>query len=342
MKKLFLAVLAVAALAACKKDALVQQQEGTAITFANAFVDNATRAAVDPSTTTDNITEMNVWGFMDQPRGVIFLGQKVTRNDKDSPWTYSPLQYWFPGHDYYFAAVSPYDGENVKVTPTYTEDAYNGIGKITFTNVDGSTDLIYSATTVSTKDLKVGEAVEPVKFTFNHLLSKVKFTFTNAFPQWITWMEVTDIRMEATAKGEINLAQEDWWSTNKWGNYSGTTILSYGDVLGGNVIPGGRTAESDKECLLIPREKGSYKIYFNVALYVGDGTVLAHSASLMTKAPGVTLEMGKAYNFHCTIDHTNITGEGALKPIEFEVTEVKDWVDGEGYDGGTVPTFVQK
>ena len=72
------------------------------------------------------------------------------------------------------------------------------------------------------------------------------------------------------------------------------------------------------------------------------GTVLAYSSSMKTTIKDAELKMGMAYNFHATIDANNIVpgdGEGAkLFPIEFEVIKVKEWDNGNGYEGGTIDT----
>lgn len=61
MKKIFVCLCAVAALAACQKNQIISSAGGPAIAFENASVDKATKS-VDPSTTTETIEEFAVWG----------------------------------------------------------------------------------------------------------------------------------------------------------------------------------------------------------------------------------------------------------------------------------------
>ena len=70
MKRLFIAVLAVAALTACSKEETVNIDRGEAIAFGNAFVDNATRA-IDPSYGENGaaLTEFQVWGSVNGGNG---------------------------------------------------------------------------------------------------------------------------------------------------------------------------------------------------------------------------------------------------------------------------------
>ena len=297
------------------QDEVVTVQQD-AISFNGAFVENATRAAADPSTTVNTIADFNVWGFMDQPSGYVFTGDKVAK--AGDMWTYANTQYWAPDHTYYFAAVSPADSQN------WTLDAAGantyGPGVVTFTNVDGSEDLLYAATSVETPrydDLQA-KGMDAVQLHFNHLLSKVKFTFKNGFATSNMSLEVVDIKMTAPEKGTINLAVENWWDNNDW-NVEGTKTLEFGDV---DRLQAGAGAECAQERLTIPVDKNDdYKVTFTVNLYTGDQPALTTTKE--TVISGVALEMGKAYNFSAEINPENLH----LPSIEFEVVEVKDWVN---------------
>ena len=89
MKKLFVSALAIASLVACSKDELVNQQNPVAISFNQAFVENATRANENEPA---SITEFDVWAFMDQPSGTVLSGEKVEKG-ADGQWTYTNTQY---------------------------------------------------------------------------------------------------------------------------------------------------------------------------------------------------------------------------------------------------------
>ena len=317
MKKLFASALAIASLVACSKDELVNQQGPVAISFKQAYVENVTRAT-DPSTTTDNIASFDVWGFMDQPSGTIFEGQDVTKSGNE--WTYSPLQYWTPGHTYYFGALSPMNSANWDLDTTGAST--DGVGVVSFTNVDGTEDLIYAATSVTTSN-DINNQPESVKLAFNHLLSKVKFSFTNGFPAENYTINVKNIKMTVPAAGSIDLAVENWWDNDDWTLENGTTTLEFGNMETENLAIS-KIASSEKELLTIPAgDEQEYTVTFDVELYAGD--VLAFSNSLATNISGAALEMGKAYNFRAELNANNIA-DTALTPIEFDVEMVKDWV----------------
>ncbi len=340
MKKLLVSVLAIAGLVACTQETTLVQKGNAPMEFGGAFVENATRAnaAVDPSTTTESITGFDVWGFMDQPSGKVFEGEDVT--GETGNFTYVNTQYWLPGHDYYFAALAPMNSANWKLN-TEKANTY-GAGIVDFHNVDGTEDLLYAAKMVSTKGLEVGQTPGVVELQFNHLLSKVKFTFTNGFDNANAYIDVKEVTMEVPAFASINLAQQDWWSTNQWALVEGEkTTLAFGDACAKTAM--GVKQETANERLTIPAGADqAYKVTFKVQLYFGDVPAFDEVQTLTSEVKGVALEMGKAYNFTAEINASNISEDGKeLLPIVFDVQEVKDWVDA-GEQAGVIAGAVEE
>ena len=314
MKKLFVVALAAMAMVSCVNEDVVSVKGGDAIAFDNAFIDNSTRAAVDPSTTTASLDAFDVWAFMDSVDGTVFEGENVTKSGVD--WTYVNTQYWLPNHTYYFSALAPTDSANATVTPSTDVVASKlGLGKVEFTNVDGSEDLIYAKKSVTTAaDINVQP--EAVKLQFQHLLSKVKFTFENGFTNDNAELVVKNITMTAPAAGTIDLAVADY---SKGWELNGDDTYAFGDVarLGRGVAD-----DCANERLTIPASADYvYNVAFTVELYMGG--VLAETFNETTTVTGVALEMGKAYNFKATLNAQNL----GLFPITFEVEKVEDWVD---------------
>ena len=305
-------------------------QDPAAIGFEANWVENATRAneAVDPSTTTTSLTGFDVWGFMDSPAGKVFEGEDVTGSQGN--FSYVNTQYWIPGHDYYFAALAPMNSANWNLN-TKAANPY-GAGIVDFHNVDGTEDLLYAAKMLSTKGLKAGEAPENgvVKLQFSHLLSKVKFTFTNGFDNENAKIDVKDVRMEVPAFASINLAVENWWDNNDWTLAEGKTTLAFGDACANTGIR--VKQETANERLTIPADATQkYTVTFDVVFY--QGAVVAYKGTKTVTIENVALEMGKAYNFKAELNASNIMADGTeLLPIVFDVEEVKDWVTAETPD----------
>ena len=332
MKKIFFSMLAVAALASCVKEQTLETLEPAKIGFAGAYVENATKAA-DPSTTTANINEFYVWGVMDNETGLVFTDETVSRSG--SAWTYVNTQYWTPKHNYYFAALAG-DRTNNQIVLDFAAAADNGmsvegLGTMTFTNVSGENDVLYAEQTAETP-ASVNQQPADVKFQFAHLLSKVKFSFTNGFVNEHNTIVVKNIKMVVPNKGTIDLTQTD--NGYVWTGLEGETTLVMGDMDAAARVAVGETASSDNERLTIPASSSQeYTVTFDVELWMGD--VLASSASKTVKINGCALEPGKAYNFKATINQDNVD-ENPLFPIVFQA-EVDEWVEAE-YDGGVIAT----
>ena len=323
MKKILLSAFAIFAMMACNNEEPVRLQEQSLITFEDSFVEAKTRAE-DPSITTGTIDAFDVWGFINQPSGVVFDAERVTKSGNE--WGYTNLQYWMPDKSYYFHAVAPVDDANIVVDTK--EMKTDGLGTISFTNDGGTTDLIYASKHVPTGSDVINNAPAPVELKFMHLLSKIKFTFTNGFPK-NTSLKVTDIKItNAPAKGSIAVNKER--ENFAWELVQGeTTELAFGDVNGGDAFASGEPKDCAFERLTIPADATrNYTIKFTLELFYGD-----QSAGKNDKV--VTLEnqefaIGKNYNITATINHENFYEE-ALKPIEFTV-EVEDWKEGK-FDG---------
>ena len=108
MKKVFLSILAVAAMASCVQSEDVNPQQ--LIDFGSPFVGGTTKA-VDPSYGQNGapLTSFNVYGTVDGDNGVVnlFDGVEVTGTVGDGLWSYDPQykKYWIPGAAHNFAAV---------------------------------------------------------------------------------------------------------------------------------------------------------------------------------------------------------------------------------------------
>ena len=339
MKKLFVAVLAIAGLVACSTEETVRVQGPAPIAFDGSFVETRATEAVDPSITTDNIKGFDVWGFMDEAAGQIFDREHVTGTQGN--FTYANTQYWVPNHNYYFAATAPAQSKNIVLTTPATGDAAKlGLGVVEFTVTDGAEDFLYSAVGPIAAPAKDENTVDPVKFSFNHMLSKVKFTFTNGFANDLATIDVTNVRMVVPSKGTIKLDQADWWSTNQWVLGTETVTLAFGDACTGLKVR--ESQEAANERIVLPAAATQeYAITFYVKLY--QGTVLAYEGEKTVTVKDVALEIGKAYNFKATLSADNITADGSeLLPIVFDVEEVKTWVEAGDVDTiGTISGEVE-
>lgn len=332
MKKLFISMLAVAALASCSQEDVIVADKGDLIGF-NSFVENSTRAdkATDPSYSTSGVegdgvalTKFNVYGAVN---GVnIFNGNEVTKGTAGygSAWTCGAKQYWINGADYEFVAVvdgNKKDGETV-ITSTTPNDA--GIPTAITYNSDGATDLL-CARVERKKDADGNTDMSLVQFNFSHLLSKVKFSVTNTTDAAATNYRI--VLTSAKITGALKSNTYNVGETSAWATVN-TTDNTKDFTLENLTVNSAATQYHPTELLLLPG------VNVNV---------------IVTAKVEATDDGGKSWTPVSTMNRTftNVLGEGTLvannayhfavslgigTEIKFTATTMPDWADGDGAD----------
>lgn len=336
MKKIFLIGLTAAAMmASCSNDETVEMAQQKAISFSNAFVNNGTRSVDDPSFTTSTLKDFAVYGFTQ--KGQIFNGEKVS-GTTSTGWSYDNVQYWVPGNTYTFGAIAPHRAANVSDVKL-PEGATKVEMKVAFTNTDADqVDLLHAAPTQIAGTAVTPTYTEPVSMTFNHQLSKVKFSFVNAVGEGYT-VKVKDVKIKDAYKdGTLTVGATE----NTWGGQTGRNLeLNFGNVVdnasGTNAafIANTKTLESYNEKLMIPMGTDTYTVSFTAEMY--KGTVLLGTYPHTVQIKNVEFKLGYCYNFKASLTHENITGEGELKPIEFKLGDINNWNDVDNNQGFDVP-----
>lgn len=369
MKKLFIAVLALACLASCEKSQVIGEVEKDAITFGNSFVDNSTKA-VDPSLTENTLNKFLVYGKLtnsSDESANLFNGIEVFKLQSISTefvqgtdnWGYavSATRYWIPGNNYRFAAVACSDineeytgtsgGDNTQtgITSVTTDNDPNSSmpTSISFASTDGTEDLLYSE--VHYTNLTAEQAkTEEVKFTFSHLLSKVKFIFKNKYVLNTNLkIKVSEIKIlnpytSATCTIGAQVNSPYWTATWSAQQTANNVAYDFGNAV--NDI----TAESDDnkaaqyieindnglnsyyERLLIPAAYKGLQISYKADVYLclegqKDVKVTEIGKTITTSSAdenAINLAAGNSYNFIIEL------GE-ELNPIKFSVTSVEGW-----------------
>lgn len=325
MKKnlFFVGIAAAAMLASCSNDETVGMPQSKAISFNNAFVNKGTRSVSDPSSTKATLGSFAVYGFTQN--GQIFDGQSVSSSDGGSTWTYTPPKYWIEGNTYTFAGIAPAE------TPVSNESVSENkvCMTVNFTNENGTTDLLYAAPDQVTADEDFLGNIQPVSMTFNHQLSKVKFSFVNNMGEnyniKVTGVKITD----AKKTGTLTIG-----ATNEWSAQTGNAELDFGNVITEDdkddntaaTIANGKEGESYNERLMIPMDNtGIYTVTFSVELF--DGAVSMQTYNHTVYIQNVELKPNFCYDFKATLTADNITepDDPTLQKIEFDVNEIKGW-----------------
>ena len=312
MKKLFVAFFALAALAACAKEEIVSLDNGEAIQFGNAFVNNSTRAA-DKSYSGDKaLTAFNLYGTVASTNGTIniYNGCTVTGSVGTAVWTCPVNQYWIAGANYVFAAVA--DG-TVATTDT------NGMPLTLTCNtaVDANnvqSDLLYA--TATAEGLASGNG--KVNFSFNHLLSKAQFT-VKSNTQGDYYYSVKNINVNNYVNGTYTI---------NGGTWAGTGVKA--DTAFGNINDVRATDANGKTCefqrLLIPTT-AAFTVSCTIELWNANGDAADVKLATENKTFTVNQDLvaGHAYDFNLSLS------VGEL--IQFTVTEQPKWTnDPTGFD----------
>ena len=332
MKKLFISMLAVAAVVACSKEETIIEQAPEAIAF-DTFVNNATRADI----TTANLSAFDVYASIvkaDGTAGVILDREDVTRSGSEGSytWGYTNTQYWVPGNSYTFAAIAPANHTSWSYAVT------NGNvhkGTISFNNETAAAneDLIYAYQSRKLSNYKLTSAPEKVAFTFNHELSRVRFTFVNtiAAASNIT-LQIANVRV-TNAYRTGTLAVTGGATAEAWTVADNTYKIAFANASA--IIPGavaGQTpsSETTEHHYLIPAAT-TYNVEFVVSVYQAGVLVGTYnrSASFSTDAT-----KGASYDVKAALTTDNILPEGEkFYPIVFTVTEVDAWDDFSNVNG---------
>ena len=300
MKKLFYLLPLLVLFVACRQEDPVG--ESARITFSNQQVEDLTRA--DNTITTANLANFDVWAHNDN--GVVFDGTRVEK--QGDVWVSAVEKMWEEKQGYYFHAFAP-SGAVSNVGEYPNVERARGLGNFAYTNA-GDKDLIYAyATRLQGSLLKIN--ADPVQLEFEHLLSRVEFTFKNNLSEGNITISNVQIT-EATKSAELNCADADManWA---W-NATATGAYNFGNT---GTIAQGASGATENVQFLFPAATRNYNISFNFA-YESD----AAEARTATIAD-VNLVIGKAYNINVTIEDKDIVTE--QYKIEFFVAEVKDW-----------------
>ena len=341
MKKTLFAALALVSMASCSNEDVLEVAQKEAIGFENAFVNNSTRSMYDPSfSSAENgkmFSNFQVYGFVADSDlfgadGTTVSGSGLGANGN---WTYTETQYWINGAKYNFAAVAPATGWVVKNGTTTTKNQVT----LVVTN-DGENDVLYAHSGEIT-----GQASDNAKvaFTFNHILSKVKFSFKNSYNASNTKIRVRDIKIiDAYKEGKVVLSSQT--ATNDETLSSGVAtwseqskkelVLNFGNAATSAVdaeenIAVNGTIESYNELLLIPGQD-TYNVTFIVDVVVDDVVVKTYENHKATINHNFVA--GLSYDINAEITSMNIDTDdpNGQESIQFTVTAINDWDNPNG------------
>ena len=323
-------MFAVAALAACTSEQTIVAPQNEAIGF-DTFVDNSTRAN---DVTTETIEDFGFGVYASVTNGAGQSGLILTNEEVsyDGAWGYSNTQYWVAGNDYNFTAIAPYTDAKWTYAPKDGKMAQHGF--ISFNNREAAAnqDLVFAT---AAREVTVAPTAQPeaVKFTFNHMLSRVRFSFANGFQSAgnielaVSNVHITDAYAEGT------LAVENGAPVATWTNLANKDLdVNFGVVAYDNsdvefeATAAERIAEgtklSSEYFYLIPNaEATAYEVTFDVTLFQAGVEIDTYSHTVTLAC---AMNRGVSYDIKTTLTEKN-TSDEEIYPIEFTVEAVNNW-----------------
>ena len=306
MKKLFTILAVAAAVVACQKNETIALDNGEAISFGNAFVENSVRAAVDPSYSANDIKSFVVYGTANNV--VIYPGTTVTKGTAayGDAWTCPVKQYWVAGAAYKFVGIV--DGNKSGVTETTIVD---GMPTTISYKADGATDLLCQ--TINKTANTDGTANGLVAFNFNHLLSKVNFTVKTTSTAENYSFLVKNIKFVGNTAGVYDIEAAAWDDDSFT---KGTTNLSELTLA----AEANKTSELTDELLFLP---GTYSVSFTVDILANGQPITSTNYPAQGQTYSYTLDAANAYNFVVNV------AVGEL--IQFTVEKQPEWTNSTPY-----------
>lgn len=348
MKKIFVAVLAVAAMVACSTEQTIVAPQGEAIGF-DTFVENATRADI----TTGNLAEFGVYASIENANGagMILTNEKVYKNNDG--WKYGNTQYWVPKANYEFTAFAP--RTNAELDPavtahwTYTPATTAGNGTVNFKNAvaEANQDFIFAYATMNlTNTTELTKSPGVVNFNFAHQLSKITFKFINEFVAAnnieLRVYNVNVAGLVSEAKATIANGGVGAWTKVTPEEGDATFARTFGTQVAANaentatIIAAGGNSTTDSH-YFIPVAGTEYTISFDVDIIQAGVKVDTYHHTNLKVTPA--LAKGGNYVFTTTLDASNVSDDPTkqLYPIEFNVTGVEGWDPANGNVDVLVP-----
>lgn len=326
MKRLVMCGVVALALAGCTQSEVLNISSDRAIGF-DAYTGKGTRVVSDitggGSTTFNKFIVYGSYANSEGQKTVVFNGVEVsyTTSGTESSWTYANEQYWQNG-DYKFVAYSDGNGAlSGGPTASYTHD--DGLQIENY--VVGEKDLIFATIEKQGVDKSTYDGT-PVNLTFSHLLSKVKFTFTETFADNLT-VEVSNLKIvNSKTKGTYKYDTDAY----KWEIGTDTKEITYKTPV---VVS---TSYRPEECYVLPQSTTGLTASFTVTVKDELGAEVMSKDFTSTDAVSLSVtnatEWQKGYAYNYTAELTPAVIDPTAKPIQF-TAKADTWIENNSGNG---------
>lgn len=342
-RSLLILVAAAAAWTGCSKTETIDQPQGMAIGFTNAYIGNPVDSKAVGIIEQDSIDEFIVYGGYNDMTHV-FNDVSVTGSADTDEWSYTTTRYWVAGKTYKFAAYAP-SGISGMVKPDFAT------GTLDFTNYvsdpSNQHDLIYNAAdSIITPD-PIEAPLDKVQFRFSHLLSMIKFTFNSGFGNDIT-VTVDSLNVSGMISKGDYIGKIGEWTLGSETVSPEAAFTEMASKVAVNQNSGNTSASSVDFAVLpqtiVGQEAGTgtkVTISFDIRVQDNENNYIIGSAgageTVTATLPAYEWTAGNRYNYTVTIKGENVN----LFPIEFgtpDVNGITNDVNFPGSDEVILPT----
>ena len=321
MKKMLLMLgVAAAAMTSCTNDEVVEVNPASVIKF-ESFVNKGTRAVTD---TDEDITKFYVFGYHETTTTPVndFINEEVSKGNEK--WDYDGDVYWTVAQ-YYFGAYATKNASDQLTANTQVSFANR---TLTFTNytVNDDNDLVAALVEKPVGSITTDPGV--VGFNFQHLLSKIQFTFVNNVTNHKMYISNVNIaKYPATGTCTYSSTGAEWDLVEDSENKPlSTTAENAGIVKDGTY--------SDN-FLVIPTPAATtisdeYTVTFKATFKNASGEIVSEKVYPATKLNADVLQWkpGYVYNYKATLVLDQ-------KRIEFGAPTVTPWNSNLDDNNGT-------
>lgn len=277
----------------------------------------------------DKDDAIGVFAYLNDSQTPNFMNNQlaVCTSTDGSSWSYTPVKYW-PNNDadaLSFYAYYPYrdgsDGDTIQAVP-----ASNAVLKIKYSCPNANIDLM---ATQKVAGQKYSSHQGRVPFTFEHLLARVKFSFTyvgeDEYHPVIHVLKYTIPHYKGTVTCPSSEGSNFSWDISSAQNEDTAYIVRYVTDVAGTVLHEKNQVIPEFTSYILP---GSFPYSPTAEGNIGS-FVISLNNKLYTYTPSsrITVEAGKSYtvNFKVTTDYG---GSG-----NFFITSYSIWKDGGTIEG---------
>lgn len=341
-KSLLMLGVAVAALASCTQNEVVDIAESNAIKFDNAFVGNATKATA-PEITKDNITDIYVYA-QNAATGEAVSGNAIFTNKHvykttAGEWSYDDLVKWDNTTNPYYKFAA-YAGKEL-TTDNVSFDWTSGLLSFQNLTIDDTNQYDLLANSAAVTDENIGGRPK-IQFTLDHLLSMVQFTLKSGFGETCK-VKIEEFKFYGLkTQGACSFSSAwNWTPSGDDATIGDDKFVGAGGEAKAVAASSTESTATDvvESWVVIPQAiQGSgasdpkQMVSFKATVF--DGEVQLAQKTLTASLPAITWKPGYRYNYIFTIDIDIM--DLADDYITFEAPQVTGWDKTTDIDNGTL------